>query len=121
MVFPGPAQEFRGDQQNVAEVSQWALARAQALSEQAGLRVAWMRGQVGPHMSPVERLTLAEAVATQVLMWRHLWQSGQGDHVRRDVSGPGHSQVQTSCIRLPSMYRGKVSCTRRGAPASLQS
>jgi len=47
-------------------VSQWALARAQALSEQAGLRVAWMRGQVGPHMSTAERLTLAEAVATQV-------------------------------------------------------
>ena len=64
--LPGRAQEFRGDQQNAAEVSQWALARAQALSEQAGLRVAWMRGQVGPHMSTAERLTLAEAVAAQV-------------------------------------------------------
>ncbi len=28
--------------------------------------MAWMRGQVGPHMSTAERLTLAEAVATQV-------------------------------------------------------
>ena len=47
-------------------MSAWSLVRAQALSEQAGLRVAWMRGQVGPHMSTAERLTLAEAVATQV-------------------------------------------------------
>lgn len=59
-------QEFRGDEKNPAEVSAWSLVRAQALSEQAGLRVAWMRGQVGPHMSTAERLTLAEAVATQV-------------------------------------------------------
>jgi hypothetical protein len=60
------AQEFQGDQKNLAEVSAWSLARAQALSEQAALRAAWMRGQVGPHMSTAERLTLAEAVATQV-------------------------------------------------------